>query len=52
MSRRADEARRDVGTLATCLIALRDGDDGMDRDIAMFLIAETMVMARKHMGGR
>ena len=50
MDRRADEARRDVTALAACLTAWRDREEGIDAEVGGFLLAESLIGLRDHIG--
>ena len=43
MQLRANEARSKVGALAECLTAVIDGEDGTDREIGIFVVAEAIL---------
>jgi hypothetical protein len=44
--RRADDARKRSGVLAACLQAWRDGEDGIDADVAALVVAEALLAMR------
>ena len=50
MDARADEARRNVGTLAVCITAWHRGEPGVDGEVGAHLIAETISGVREHIG--
>jgi hypothetical protein len=44
--RRADDARRYPNVLAACLLAWAEGEEGIDRDAAAIVVAETILGVR------